>query len=273
MTITERLFSLSDKVAVVTGGYGVLGGSIADALAAAGAHSVILGRNGVAAESKAEEMRGKGLNALGIQADVLDEVGLRSAADRIVDTWGHVDILVNAAGGNTERARTIGIPVFEMPFDAFDDVVRLNLHGTVFATLIFGEIMSRQGTGSIINISSMASARALTGAAGYSAAKAGIDNFTRWLAVELAMRYGSGIRVNAIAPGFFVAKQNESLLKNADGSLTDRSRRIVEHTPMGRFGDPADLQGVAVWLASNGSAFVTGTVIPVDGGFSAASGV
>jgi NAD(P)-dependent dehydrogenase (short-subunit alcohol dehydrogenase family) len=266
-------FDLSGRVGVVTGGYGVLGGSIAEALARVGARTVIMGRDSEAAEHKADAMSAAGLQAIAVAADVLDEDALELARDRVVEEWGQIDVLVNAAGGSVARSRTDGIPVFDMPLDAFDDVVRLNLHGTVYPTMVFGEIMARQGAGSIINISSMASARVLSGIVGYSAAKAGVENFTRWMAVELAQRYGPGLRVNAIAPGFFVAKQNEAVLKNPDGSLTDRSRRILAHTPMGRFGDPADLQGTAVWLAADASRFVTGAVIPVDGGFSAYSGV
>lgn len=271
--MTHRLFDLAGRVAVVTGGYGVLGGSIADGLAGAGARVVIVGRDRDAAEEKVRTVREEGGEALAVRADVLDVDDLRTAAATVLDTWSRIDVLVNAAGGNVARARTDESSVFEMPFDAFDEVVRLNLHGTVYPTLIFGEPMAREKSGSIINISSMASVRMLSGVAGYSAAKAAVENFTRWLAVDLARRFGQGLRVNAIAPGFFVAKQNESLLRKPDGSLTDRSRRIIGQTPMGRFGDPADLRGAAIWLASDASSFVTGTVIPVDGGFSSASGI
>jgi NAD(P)-dependent dehydrogenase (short-subunit alcohol dehydrogenase family) len=271
--MTHRKFDLSGTVAVVTGGYGVLGGSIAEGLAASGAKTAILGRDPLAARRKVQRLSSEGYDAIALQADVTDVTSLRDVADTVMQQWGRVDVLVNAAGGNVPEARTDDIAIFEVPPDAFERVVRLNLHGTVHPTLVFGEIMARQRSGSIINISSMASVRMLSGVAGYSAAKAAVDNFTRWMAVELAEKYGPGLRVNAIAPGFFLAKQNEAVLRNSDGTLTDRSRRIMDHTPMRRFGHPEDLQGVAIWLASPESAFVTGTVIPVDGGFSAASGI
>ena len=271
--MNHQRFDLSGAVAVITGGYGVLGGSISEGLAAAGARTAILGRDPDSAQRKADGLEAEGYEAIAVQADVTDLDALRVAADVIMQRWDRVDVLVNAAGGNVPEARTDNIPIFDMPPDAFDTVVRLNLHGTVYPTLVFGEIMAKQESGSIINISSMASVRMLSGVAAYSAAKAAVDNFTRWMAVELAEKYGPGLRINAIAPGFFLAKQNEAVLRNPDGTLTERSRRIMDHTPMRRFGDPEDLQGVAIWLASSESAFVTGTVIPVDGGFSTASGI
>ena len=160
-----------------------------------------------------------------------------------------------------------------MPLPAFDEVVRLNLHGTVYPTLLFGESMAQRKSGSVVNISSMAATQAVSGVVGYSAAKAAIENFTRWMAVDLARRYGAGLRVNAIAPGFFVAKQNRGVLMQEDGTPTERARTILARTPMGRFGDPADLQGPVLWLCSDAAAFVTGAVIPVDGGFGADSGI
>jgi len=269
----SEMFSLDGRVAVVTGGYGVLGGSIADGLVAAGARVVILGRNAERAQGKADEFKRSGAEASILTADVLEEGQLRRACDELIEREGHVDILVNAAGGNVARARTDRVPVFDLPFDAFDDVVRLNLHGTVYPSLVFGEAMARQGKGSIVSISSMAATRALSGVMGYSVAKSAIDNFTRWMAVDVARRFGEGMRVNAIAPGFFVADQNRAVLLNEDGSLTDRGRSIVDMTPMGRFGEPSELQGTVVWLCSDAASFVTGTVIPVDGGFIADSGV
>lgn len=260
-------------MAVVTGGYGTIGGSIAEGLVRAGARVALLGRSRDAAEARAAHLRAAGADARALVADVLDEAALRAACTELLEAWGRVDILVNAAGGNVARARTDTVPVFQMPFDAFDEVLRLNLHGTVFPTLVFGEAMARQGKGSVVNISSMAAAQALSGVPGYAAAKAAVDNFTRWLAVDLARRSGPGLRVNAVAPGFFIAEQNRAVLVHADGSYTDRARRILDHTPMNRFGDPAELQGPVVWLASDAATFVTGTVIPVDGGFSAWSGV
>lgn len=271
--MANDLFDLTGRVAVVTGGYGTLGASIAEGLADAGASVALLGRNREAAEKKAEALRQAGAEAMALTADVLDSGQLAQARDELLETWGRVDILVNAAGGNVARARTDTSPVFQMPLDAFDEVVRLNLYGTVNPTLIFGEAMARQQKGSIVNISSMAAMQAMSGVAGYSAAKAAIDNFTRWLAVDLARRNGEGLRVNAIAPGFFVADQNRNVLINPDGTYTERARTILNRTPMGRFGDPAELQGPVLWLCSDAASFVTGTVIPVDGGFSAFSGV
>ena len=266
-------FSLEGKVAVVTGGYGVLGGHIATGLASAGARLAILGRRRDAAHKKVEELRAAGADARAIVADVLNDAQLDSARDELLDAWGRVDILVNAAGGNVTRARSDDRPVFDVPSDAFDEVLRLNLHGTVAPSMRFGEAMARQRSGVILNISSMAATRALSGVLGYSIAKAGIDSFTRWLAVEMATKYGDGIRVNAIAPGFFVADQNRAVLVNPDGSYTARAQSIVAHTPMGRFGRPEELNGAVQWLCSDAASFVTGVVLPVDGGFGAFSGV
>jgi len=266
-------FSLDGKVAVVTGGYGVLGGGIASGLAAAGASVAILGRRRDAAEQKADEIRKAGARATALMADVLDEAQIAAACDDLLRAWGQVDILVNAAGGNVSRARSDDRPVFDVPADAFDEVLRLNLHGTVVPSMRFGEAMGRQRSGVILNISSMAASRAITGVLGYSVAKAGIDSFTRWLAVEMARKYGDGVRVNAIAPGFFIAEQNRGVLLNADGSFTTRALTIMAHTPMGRFGRPDELTAAVQWLCSDSASFVTGVVLPIDGGFSAFSGV
>lgn len=271
--MTEQQFDLSGYGAVVTGGYGVLGGSMAEALASAGAKVAILGRNEAAVAEKVAQLQQQGYEALGVVADVLDEAQLKAAQTSILDAWGGMDILINAAGGNVARARTDNVPVFGLPFDAFDDVVRLNMHGSVYPSLIFGEALAKGGKGSIVNISSMAAMRSISGVLGYSMAKAAIDNFTRWMAVDLAKHYGSALRVNAIAPGFFVTKQNKGVLINPDGTYTERSQSILDLTPMGRFGDAKELQGPALWLCSSAASFVTGTVIPVDGGFSANSGL
>jgi NAD(P)-dependent dehydrogenase (short-subunit alcohol dehydrogenase family) len=266
-------FDLTGRVAVITGGYGVLGGSMADGLAAAGARVALLGRRRDVAMKKVEELRGRGAEAMALVADVLDAGQLRAARDELIAAWGQVDILVNGAGGNVQRARTDTTSVFEMPLDAFDEVVRLNLHGTVLPTIAFGEAMAARKRGAIVTISSMASTQAISGVMGYSVAKAGIENFTRWMAVDMARRYGDGVRVNAISPGFFVAEQNRAVLIKPDGSYTDRAKTIVARTPMGRFGSPAELNGAIQYLCSDAAAFVTGVVIPVDGGFSAFSGV
>jgi len=266
-------FSLTGKVAVVTGGYGVLGGSIASGLAAAGARIAVLGRRREIAEKKVEELKSAGSDARSLIADVLDEQQLAAARDELLSNWGRIDILVNAAGGNVARARNDNRPIFDVPSDAFDEVLRLNLHGTVVPTMCFGEAMGRQKTGVILNISSMAADRAISGTLGYAVAKSGIDSFTRWMAVEMARKYGEGIRVNAIAPGFFVAEQNRNVLINPDGSFTTRALTIIAHTPMGRFGRPDELNAAVQWLCSDSASFVTGIVLPIDGGFSAFSGV
>jgi NAD(P)-dependent dehydrogenase (short-subunit alcohol dehydrogenase family) len=271
--MTSNGSDLRGRVAVVTGGFGVLGVSMAEGLAAAGVKVAVLGRHREPAEAKAAALRERGTEAMALVADVLDEGQIRAARERVLTAWGRVDMLVNAAGGHVPEARTDHSPAFAMSLPAFDEVVRLNLHGTVYPTLLFGEAMARQKKGSVVNVSSMAATQAVSGVLGYSVAKAAIENFTRWMAVDLARRCGEGLRVNALAPGFFVAKQNHNVLLHPDGSLTARARTILARTPMGRFGDPADLQGPVLWLCSDAAAFVTGAVIPVDGGFSADSGI
>ena len=266
-------FDLRGRVAVVTGGYGVLGGSIAAGLAAAGARVALLGRRRDAGETKARDLRSGGAEAIVLESDVLDASRLRGARDELVKRWGTIDILVNAAGGNVPRARTDSTSIFDMPIDAFDEVVDLNLKGTVIPTLIFGELMAQNKRGAVVNISSMAAWQAMSGVMGYSLAKAAIDNFTRWMAVEVARKYGDGFRVNAIAPGFFIGDQNRNVLLSADGSYTQRAQTIIARTPMGRFGNTEELNGAVQWLCSDAASFVTGAVIPVDGGFSAFSGV
>lgn len=266
--------NLKDKVAVVTGGNGILGGAIAIGLAAEGVKVGILGRSEESVQARVEEIEKSGGEALALVADVLDETSLLAAKNKIEKTFGKVNILVNAAGGNLKGA-TINPDqnIFDLDLNSFDKVNELNLKGTVLPSLVFARGMVEQNKGSIINISSAAAQRALTRVMGYSAAKSGVENVTRWLAVELAQKYGDGIRVNAIAPGFFIGEQNRDLILNKDGSLTSRGNTIVEQTPMKRFGNPKELQGVANWLAGDESSFVTGTVISVDGGFGAFSGV
>ena len=275
-------FSLEGKVAVVTGATGVLGGAMARGLAAAGAKVAILGRRVAKAHEVADAIAAAGNNAMPLPADVLDEDSLRAARQKLLDKWGGVDILINAAGGNLPDATVFGdITFFNVPRIALEGVVGLNFTGTVLPIQIFGEPMAKQGKGSIINISSMAAQKVLTRVMGYSAAKAAVDNLTRWLAVDLAEKHGAGLRVNAIAPGFFIGEQNRALLIKEDPahgaqdslSLTERGQQIVDHTPMGRFGEPDELVGAATWLASDASSFVTGIVVPIDGGFSAASGI
>jgi len=267
-------FKLEGKVAVVTGGTGVLGSAMVRGLASAGASVVILGRRLDVGEALASELTGQGFEAMAVAADVLDAEQLLSAKKQVLNRFGKIDILVNAAGGNLPGAT---IPLdktfLDLSMEDFQKVVDLNLHGTVFPTKVFSEPMIAKGQGVIVNISSMASFRAITRVVGYSAAKGAIDNFTRWMAVELSQKFGAGLRVNAIAPGFFITEQNRTLLTNADGSYTQRGKDVIRQTPFGRFGEPEELIGTLVWLCSDASRFVTGIVVPVDGGFSAFSGV
>ncbi len=267
-------FDLTGRVAVVTGGTGVLGGALASGLARAGARVGILGRRSACAEALAESLREEGLGALPLNADVLDRDALARCRDEVLAAWGRLDILVNAAGGNQPSATVVGeTSFFDLEPVALRQVVDLNLLGTVLPTQVFGAVMCDAGQGSVINVSSMAALRPLTRVVGYAAAKAAVDNLTRWLAVEFARRYGPGVRVNAVAPGFFIGEQNHDLLLNPDGSLTERGQLIIDHTPLGRFGEAEELVGTVVWLASDASRFVTGVVVPVDGGYSAFGGI
>jgi NAD(P)-dependent dehydrogenase (short-subunit alcohol dehydrogenase family) len=270
----DPLFSLSGKVAVVTGGTGVLGAVMARGLSAAGARLGILGRRPERARQVAAEIERSGGEAMPLPADVLVREDLERCRKTVLERWGGIDILVNAAGGNLPRATLEeGESIFDLPLDAWASVLDLNLLGTLLPVQIFGAAMAAAGQGCIVNISSMAAQRSLTRVPAYSAGKAAVENLTRWLAVELARKHGPGLRVNAIAPGFFIGDQNRRLLINPDGSLTARGKRIVDHTPAGRFGEPEELVGTLIWLCGPGSRFVNGTVIPVDGGFSAFSGV
>jgi NAD(P)-dependent dehydrogenase (short-subunit alcohol dehydrogenase family) len=274
MKYIKTLFNIENKVAVITGGSGVLGSAIASGLLRAGAKVVVLGTNLDKLQKSVNTLRKSGQEIIGIQCNVLDEKNIRKANSQILKKFNHLDILINAAGGHIPGA-VVGIDqtIFDITIDDFEKVTRLNLFGTVLPTLIFGNSMADQGFGSIINISSMATQRAISRAAGYSTAKAAVENFTRWLAVELAQKFGEGIRVNAIAPGFLLTDQNRRLLTNPDGSLTERGKTIINITPFRRFGNPEELIGTVLWLASNASKFITGAIIPVDGGFSAYSGV
>ena len=271
--LSPPTFDIRGRVALITGGYGVIGSAVAHGLARAGARIAILGRRADAAHKEAEAIAREGGESLPLVADVLEREQVRTACAHLVAEWGRIDILVNAAGGNVARARNDTVSIFEIPLDAFDEVLRLNLHGTIIPTMVAGEQMARQRRGAIINISSMASLQALSGVMGYSIAKAGIDNFTKWLAVDLARRYGDGLRVNAIAPGFFITTQNRAVLVNEDGSYTERAQKVLRQTPMGRLGRPQELLGAVHWLASDAASFVTGVTVAIDGGFSVFSGV
>lgn len=271
--MNESPFDLTDRVAVVTGGYGVLGDEMADTLARAGSRVSILGRRREEAIARAAELTEHGATALAVVADVLDEASLKAGPDRILSEWGTVDILVNAAGENGARARTEGVPPFNLPLDAFDEALRLNLHGAVIPSLVLRETMARKKKGSIVNVTSIAATQVIGGVMGYSIAKAGVENFTKWLAVDLARQCGEGICVNAISSGFFLSTQNRAELIQEDGSYSPRAERIVARTPMGRFGRADELSGALQFLCSDAASFVTGVVIPVDGGFSAYTGV
>ena len=273
-TLLAELFGLEGRVAIVTGGTGVLGGAMARGLARAGAKVGVLGRRREKAEATVQIIEADGGVALALPADVLDRGELEAAREAVVEQWGRLDVLVNAAGGNMPSATLEpGQSFFDLPVEGLDPVIALNLQGTLLSSQVFGEAMARAGRGCIVNVSSMAAQRAMTRVVGYGVAKAGVENATRWLAAELARSFGAGLRVNAIAPGFFVGEQNRALLLNEDGSLTARGQTIVDHTPAGRFGEPDDLIGTLIWLCGPGAVFVNGIVVPVDGGFSAFSGV
>jgi NAD(P)-dependent dehydrogenase (short-subunit alcohol dehydrogenase family) len=270
----RQQFSLDGQVAVVTGGGGALGSAMAHGLAQAGARVALVGRRQQRVEVAAAEITATGAEAIGLPADVHDELQLESVRDAMLARWGRIDILVNAAGGNIPGATLApGASFFDLPIEAFHEVVDLNLIGTILPSQVFGALMAASGRGSIVNISSMTAARPITRVAGYSAAKAAVDNFTRWLATELARSHGDGLRVNAIAPGFFIGEQNRALLIDESGELTGRGQQVVAHTPAGRFGVAAELAGTVVWLCSPAASFVNGVVIPVDGGFGSFSGV
>ncbi len=271
----EDLFALEGKVAAVTGGGGVLCGAISRALGRVGARVAVLDLFPEAAERVAGDVIAAGGEALAMRCDVLDRASVEAAAQKVLEAFGRVDILVNGAGGNKREATTTPeLSFFDLPADAVQWVFNLNFVGSLLPSQVFGRVMAEQGEGIILNTSSMNAFRPLTRIPAYSAAKAAVSNFTQWLAVHMAQEYSPRIRVNAIAPGFFLTEQNRFLLTDeATGELTPRGRTIIDHTPMGRFGDPEDLLGTVLWLLSPASAFVTGVVVPVDGGFSAFSGV
>jgi len=265
------MFSLEGKTAVVTGGAGVLCSAMSRALESSGVRTAVLDIRGEAARELAEELGG---GAVGMECDVLDRSSLQAAADSVLQEFGQVDILINGAGGNKPQATTNpDLSFFDLPADALRWVFELNLIGAMLPSQVFGKLMAGQQEGAILNISSMNAFRPLTRIAAYSAAKAGISNFTQWLAVHMAQEYSPAIRVNALAPGFFIGDQNRALLLKEDGALTARGQQILDHTPQRRFGVPEELFGAMLWLLSPASAFVTGIVVPVDGGFSAYSGV
>jgi len=270
-----RLYDLTGQTIVVTGGTGILGGEIACALVGCGANVAMLDRNTDPGKGLLDLMGPGASRAVVVGGDVLDRTSMQNASDQIVERFGRIDGLVNGAGGNNPKATTGAAGTFfDLPTDAIRWVFDLNIVGTILPSQIFGRQMVKQGAGTILNISSMNAFRPLTRIAAYSAAKAAVSNFTQWLAVHMAQEYSPRIRVNAVAPGFFLTNQNRFLLTDEKtGELTDRGKSIISHTPMGRFGQPDDLFGAVLWLLSPASAFVTGVIVPVDGGFSAFSGV
>lgn len=273
MSYLEKLFGLKNKTAIITGATGVIGGEIASGLVCSGVKVILLGRNTEVLNQLTSKLKNNG-EVVSFNCDVLNKDNLVEVNSKVLEQFGKIDVLINAAGGHVPGAVIgVGQSVFEMKIDDFNKVTELNLDGTVLPTLVFGKVMSEQKSGSIINISSMASQRAITRALGYSTSKAAVEIFTKWMAMEMALKFGNGIRVNAIAPGFLITNQNRELLTNPDGSYTERGNRIIEMTPFKRFGKPEELIGVMLWLAGDASSFVTGTVIPIDGGFSSFSGV
>ncbi|MDA3879299.1 MAG: SDR family oxidoreductase [Prolixibacteraceae bacterium] len=275
MSYLDDLFALDGKVAVITGGGGVLASEIGGGLSKAGVKIVFLDINEEAAHEAAKRIEEQGGIAIGLKTNVLEMDALKATRDEIIAQYGKIDILLNAAGGNMPGA-TIAPDrtVFDLDINDLNKVTNLNYNGTVLPSMVFGEVMAKQRSGNIINISSMAAMQSITRVLGYSAAKAAVSNFTSWMAMELAMKFEGSVRVNAIAPGFFIGNQNRALLTNPDGSYTERGNKVINKTPMGRFGLASELVGAVLFLTSDKAAsFVTGIVLPVDGGFSTFSGV
>jgi len=272
----DDLFSVKGKVCVVTGSCGVLGGAMARGLAARGAKVVITGTKKDECDATSKDIVDSGFESIGIEADVTKEDDLQRMRAVILEKWGKINVLINAAGGNMPGAT---VPphssFFDVPIDDVRKVMDVNFIGTVLPCLVFGKAIEQgEEGGVIINISSMAAEKAtITRVMGYSASKAAVSNLTRWLATELGKKHGEKVRVNALAPGFFLGDQNRALLMNEDGTLTARGNKIIEGTPFGRFGKPEELLGPVVWLCSDASKFITGAIIPIDGGFSSFSGV
>jgi len=271
----KELFGLEGRVAAVTGGGGVLCSAMSRALGRMGAKVAVLDINLEAAQRVADDIEAHGGRAIAVRCNVLDKASIQQAEQTVGQALGPVDILINGAGGNRKEATTSEeLPFFDLPADALQWVFNLNFVGTLLPSQVFGKVMAERKRGVILNISSMNAFRPLTRIPGYSAAKAAVSNFTQWLAVHMNQEYSPKIRVNALAPGFFLTQQNRFLLIDEEtGDLTPRGKTIIDHTPMGRFGAPEDLISTMVWLLSDGASFVNGIVVPVDGGFSAFSGV
>ncbi|MGF7073815.1 SDR family oxidoreductase [Mucilaginibacter sp. R-33] len=270
----ENQFSLAGKVIVVTGGTGILGKAFIDGIVEAGGAVGILGRNAQVAEERAKAINAAGGKAIALVADVMNEAELVAAKDKLLAAFGRIDGLVNGAGGNMpEGVLQPDEDIFKMNIDGMKKVMELNLWGTLIPTQVFGEAIAKTGKGSIVNISSMNSKRAITKVLGYNIGKAAVDCYNQWFAVELANRYGDSIRMNALAPGFFLTEQNRYLLTKPEGGYTQRGELVIKQTPFKRFGHADELKGALVWLLSDASVFVTGSMICVDGGFSIFGGV
>lgn len=267
-------FDISGQVAVITGAGGIICGTMAREMAKKGVKVALLDLFLESAQKIADEINAEGGDALAVQANVLDRESLENARDQVVAHFGHIDILINGAGGNKKEATVSGErDFFHLDLNAFKWVFDLNVTGAVLTTMVFGELLAQQGHGNVINIASMSSYHPLTNTAAYCGAKAAVANFTEWMATHFNQNYSNSIRVNAIAPGFLLTNQNRFLLTNEDGSATDRGRRVLAKTPMGRYGDPEEMVGPVIFLCSDAASFVNGTVLPVDGGFSAYWGV
>lgn len=271
----KNLFELKGKSVVITGGGGVLCGAIARALAGAGARIAVLDLIQEAAENVAKQIKSDGGTAIAVKCNVLEKDSLTATSEKVIKEFGKVDILINGAGGNKKEATTTSdLSFFDLPPEAIRFVFDLNFLGTLLPSQVFAKHMAERGEGVILNVSSMNAFRPLTKIPAYSAAKAAVSNFTQWLAVHMCQNYSKNIRVNAIAPGFFLTEQNRFLLTDEkSGQLTPRGKTIIDHTPMDRFGEPEELIGTIIWLLSDAAKFVTGIAVPIDGGFSAFSGV
>jgi len=270
----DGMFGLKGRTAAITGGGGILCGTMAKTLGDLGVNVAVMDIRKDAAQGVVDEINKAGGRAIAVQCDVLNKESVQAAYNEIVKALGPVDILINGAGGNNPKATTTPeMKFWDLPMDGFQWVFNLNFIGTVIPSQVFGKAFAEQGRGDIVNISSMSASRPLTNVGAYSAAKAAISNFTMWLATHISQNYSKTVKVNAIAPGFFVTEQNRYLLTTKEGGLTTRGQKVIDHTPMGVFGDPSDLVGALVWLLSPSAKFVHGTVIPVDGGFSAYCGV
>ncbi len=274
MSYTENLFSVKNKVCVLTGGGGILAGAIGEGLAKAGAKVALLDIRLEHALRRAEIINRNGGTAKAFETNVLDIIAMEKTREEINKEFGLIDVLINLAGGNMPGASIMpNQTIFDLKKEEFEKVMNLNINGTVYPTMVFTKDMAETKKGSIINISSMSAFRAISRQLGYSAAKAAVSNFTRWMAMEMGMKFGEGIRVNALAPGFFIGDQNRALLINEDGSYTDRGKTVIANTPMQRFGEADELIGAVIFLISEASKFITGVILPIDGGFEAYSGV